>query len=238
MNVNENSIEGYNSKWEFRISAFVCFVIIPLLIIIGILYFEDRKYYMISFCILLSSSLPMIIRRKRDRLNSRRLVLIASLTAIATLGRIAFFFLPQFKPVVAMVIISAVLLGPVDSFFLGAATGFISNFYFGQGPWTVWQMYCFGMIGFIAGHIFKKNQNRWLVCIYGFFACFVIYGGIMNYASVLMFYSYVTTNSLKAAYLQGIPFDFIHAVATVIFLYFLYPAFVEKITRIKLKYKI
>ena len=66
---------------------------------------------------------------------------------------------------------------------------FISNFFFGQGPWTPWQMLAFGIIGFISGIVFKKRvlpKTKLSMCIYGFFATFVIYGGIMNPSSIIM----------------------------------------------------
>ncbi|MDD5933962.1 MAG: ECF transporter S component [Clostridiales bacterium] len=219
-------------------SILVVAIIIPCFICIGVTLLEDRKYYLISILIICASLIPFVIQIKQQQFSSRRLILIASMAAIATLGRIAFFFLPQFKPVLAVVIMAAILVGPMDGFLVGVLTGFISNFYYGQGPWTVWQMYCFGLVGFVAGLIFSHGKhNKFLVCLYGFVATFLLYGGVINFASVIMFYSYITPGALKASYIQGIPFDFIHAVATVIFLYFIYHSFTEKITRIQKKYK-
>jgi hypothetical protein len=84
------------------------------------------------------------------------MVIIAVLCGIAVAGRAAFFMLPQFKPVVAIVIIAGASLGAESGFIVGALSGFVSNFIFGQGPWTPWQMFAFGMIGFIAGLLFCK----------------------------------------------------------------------------------
>ena len=64
---------------------------------------------------------------------------------------------PQFKPVAAMVIITGVTLGGESGFLVGAIGAFVSNFYFSQGPWTPWQMFSFGIIGFVAGVIFQKG---------------------------------------------------------------------------------
>jgi energy-coupling factor transport system substrate-specific component len=88
--------------------------------------------------------------------KARELVVIAVMVAIAVVGRAAFFMLPQFKPVVAIVIIAGAALGPESGFICGALSGFVSNFLFGQGPWTPWQMFAFGMIGFFAGLIFGR----------------------------------------------------------------------------------
>ena len=109
--------------------------------------------------------------------------------AIAVAGRTAFFMLPQFKPVVAIVIISGVAFGGEAGFLVGAVTGLVSNMFFGQGPWTPWQMFVFGIIGFLAGVLFRKGflrRNPISLSIFGGLATFFIYGGIMNPASVLM----------------------------------------------------
>ena len=78
--------------------------------------------------------------------QAREVLLIAVMAAIAVVGRMAFFMLPQFKPVTAIVIITGISLGAEAGFLTGAVAGFVSNFFFGQGPWTPWQMFAFGII--------------------------------------------------------------------------------------------
>lgn len=170
-------------------------------------------------------------------IQPRELVLIAVLSAIAVIGRIAFYWLPQFKPVTAIVIISSVTLGAEAGFMVGALTGFLSNFFFGQGPWTPYQMYAFGLVGFTSGLIFKKVKiNKITLSIYGFIATFIIYGGIMNFASILMFTTTINKDLVIAYFISGASFDFIHALSTVVFLYFITNPMIEKIDRIKIKY--
>ena len=91
--------------------------------------------------------------------------------------------LPQFKPVAAIVIISGVAFGGETGFLVGAITAFVSNFFFGQGPWTPWQMFSFGIIGFLAGIMFQKGilrKTKTDMCVFGFLVTFVIYGGIID----------------------------------------------------------
>ena len=150
-----------------------------------------------------------------------------------------FFTLPQFKPVVALVIIAGVCFGGETGFLVGAVTGFVSNFFFGQGPWTPWQMLSFGIIGFIAGILFKKGflrKTKLSLMIFGFFATFFIYGGIINPASVIMWQNKITWEMIASAYIMGIPFDLIHSVSTVFFLWFISEPMIEKLERIKIKY--
>ena len=171
--------------------------------------------------------------------QARELVIISALCAIAVAGRAAFFMLPQFKPVTALVIIAGMCFGGETGFLVGAIAGFVSNFFFGQGPWTPWQMFAFGIIGFIAGILFRKGllrKTRLSLCIFGFFAALVIYGGIMNPASVLMYQEKITKEMILYAYITGMPFDLVHAASTSFFLWFVAEPMIDKLERIKVKY--
>jgi len=213
---------------------------IPLTIYIGVYYLFDKKYYFISLLIILETMVPFVLIFESRNPQARELIIIAVLCAIGVAGRSAFFMLPQFKPVMAIVIISGVAFGGEAGFLVGAVTGFLSNMFFGQGPWTPWQMFAFGIIGFLAGVLFRKGilrRNTMALCIFGGLATFFIYGGIMNPASVLMFYhSRPTMKVFFMAYLRGIPFDLVHATATVLFLWFAAQPMLEKLDRIKVKY--
>ena len=171
--------------------------------------------------------------------KARELIIISVLCAIAVAGRLAFTMLPQFKPVVAIVIISGVAFGGESGFLVGAVSMLVSNLMFGQGPWTPWQMFAAGIIGFIGGILFKKGllgRTRTSLCIYGFIATMVIYGGLMNLYSALTSHSAFNLNMLITFYVQGFPMDIVHAVSTVIFLFFGAEPMLEKLDRIKVKY--
>jgi energy-coupling factor transporter ATP-binding protein EcfA2/uncharacterized membrane protein len=214
-------------------------IAIPLTIYIGIYYLGDRKYYFISMLIILETMMPFVMVFEGRKPQARELIVIAVLCAIGVAGRTAFFMLPQFKPVVAIVIIAGVAFGGEAGFLVGAVTGFVSNMFFGQGPWTPWQMFAFGIIGFLAGVLFRKGflrRSTIALCIFGGLATFLIYGGIMNPAAVLMFQAKPTIQMFYLAYIRGIPFDLVHAAATVTFLYFIAKPMLEKLDRIKVKY--
>lgn len=214
-------------------------VLIPACIIFGIVVLDDRQYYLISLLILAVTILPFFLVFESRRPMARELVTISTLSAIAVAGRAAFFMLPQFKPVTAIVIITGVTLGPEAGFLVGAVSGFVSNFFFGQGPWTPWQMFCFGIIGFLAGILVQKRllcHKRWALCLFGGAATLLIYGGIINIGSVTMFSGTLSWKTLLAAYASGLPFDLVHAASTVIFLFFLANPMIEKIQRIQVKY--
>ena len=222
-----------------KIATLLILFLIPLTIFIGIYYLGDKKYYFISLLIILETMIPFAFAFENRKPKARELVIISSLCAIGVAGRTVFFMLPQFKPVAAIVIISGVAFGGETGFLVGAITAFVSNFFFGQGPWTPWQMFSFGIIGFLAGIMFQKGilrKTKTDMCVFGFLVTFVIYGGIMNPASVIMWQSNININMVLSSYVMGMPFDFIHAVSTVFFLFLAAEPMLEKLERIKIKY--
>ena len=222
-----------------KIATLLILFLIPLTIFIGIYYLGDKKYYFISLLIILETMIPLGLAFENRKTIARELVILSALCAIGVAGRTAFFMLPQFKPVAAIVIISGVAFGGETGFLVGAITAFVSNFFFGQGPWTPWQMFSFGIIGFLAGIMFQKGilrKTKTDMCLFGFVATFVIYGGIMNPASVIMWQSNININMVLSSYVMGMPFDFIHAVSTVFFLFLAAEPMLEKLERIKIKY--
>ena len=220
-------------------AAVIGILLIPAIIAFGVIVLEDRSYYFVSLLILAVTMLPFLLVFEHRKPMARELVLLATLSALAVAGRAAFFMLPQFKPVVAIVILTAVTLGPEAGFLVGAVSGFVSNFFFGQGPWTPWQMFSFGIVGFLAGILAVRGilpKKRWALCLYGGIATVVIYGGIMNFSSAILFGGKLTVKSLLAIYASGVPFDLIHGASTVIFLFFLANPMMEKIDRVQKKY--
>lgn len=198
-----------------------------------------RLHYAVSLAIIVCTMIPFFMVFEKRKPQARELVVIATLAAIAVAGRAAFFMLPQFKPVCAIVIIAGVCFGAESGFLVGAVTGFVSNFFFGQGAHTPWQMFCFGIIGFVAGLLFQNGLLKKEVlplCIYGGFSVFFIYGGIINIGTMLGSGVALNWQAILARYISAVPMDLIHAGATVFFLLVLAKPMIEKLDRIKVKY--
>ena len=87
---------------------------------------------------------------ERTHPTSRVLALVATLAALAALGRVAFAPLPNVKPTTDIVLLSGYVLGGAPGFVVGAVAALASNLFFGQGPWTPWQMVGWGGVG-VAG---------------------------------------------------------------------------------------
>ena len=222
-----------------RLAAWLILLAIPLTIFFGIYYLGDRKYYFISLLIVLETFLPFLMIFGNRRAQAREIVLVSVLCAIGVAGRAAFFMVPEFKPLLAVIIISGVCMGCETGFLVGAMSGFVSNFFFGQGPWTPWQMFALGIVGFLSGIIFGRGilkGTRLSLSVFGFFAALLVYGGIMNPASVLMVTAEPTKEMIYSAFLMGFPVDLIHAMSTALFLWILAEPMAEKLERIKIKY--
>lgn len=239
--VSKPAEHGRKVSMRSIIAMLFVLVAVPVTIYVGIRFFGDRRYYLISLLIILETMLPFFALFESRKPKAREIVVVSVLCAVAIAGRVAFSVLPQFKPVVALVIISGVCFGGETGFLVGAVTAFVSNFFFGQGPWTPWQMFALGMVGFVAGLLFGKGfikRTRLSLCIFGFVAVFAIYGGITNPSFVIQSQTMPTLDMIIASIAAGAPFDLVHAVSTVFFLWFISEPMAEKIDRIKTKYGI
>ncbi|MFQ6936995.1 MAG: ECF transporter S component [Oscillospiraceae bacterium] len=214
-------------------------LLIPLTLFVGVYYFAGRKYYFISLLILLECMLPFFLIFEGRKPQARELVLIAVLVALNVAGRAAFFMLPEFKPVVAMTILAGVAFGGETGFLVGAMTMLVSNMLFSQGPWTPWQMFAMGIIGWLAGVLYRKGvlrRGRLSLCIFGVIASTIIYGGIMNPASALMWAHTINWKIILSYYITGLPVDLVRAAATFVFLWLGAEPMLEKLDRVKVKY--
>lgn len=213
--------------------------LVPLTIFAGTYFFGDRKYFFISLLIILETLIPFVVLFESRKPKAREIIVISVLCAIAVAGRTVFFMTPHFKPTVAILIISGLCFGAETGFLVGAVTGFVSNFFFGQGPWTPWQMFALGIIGFLAGLLFRKDEikkNKTFLSVFGFLMTLVIYGGILNPASIIMWQNDITWDMIASSCIAGMPLDVVHAFATAIFLWFISEPMMEKLDRIKTKY--
>lgn len=229
--------QNKNSTVKKILSACVVLVLIPLTVWLGVWLFADRKYNIISIGVALLSCVPFFIRFEKGKSGSREMVIIAVMTSLSVIGRLIFTPIPAFKPVSAIVIITGTALGPEVGFMVGSLSAIVSNIFFGQGPWTPFQMFVWGFIGFFAGVVLRKSKkpNKIAMSLMG------VIGGVLF--SLMM--DIWTTLSLDGTFLwtrylasiaASFPIMTIYAVSNVIFLLILARPFLEKLNRIKIKY--
>ena len=202
-------------------------------------YIVMNSDILLGLIFLAACAIPFFLVFEKKKPQARELVLIAVLVALNVAGRAAFFMLPEFKPVVAMTILAGVAFGGETGFLVGAMTMLVSNMLFSQGPWTPWQMFAMGIIGWLAGVLYRKGvlrRGRLSLCIFGVIASTIIYGGIMNPASALMWSNTINWKIILSYYVTGLPVDLVRAIATFFFLWLIAEPMLEKLDRIKTKY--
>jgi len=228
------------SKSNIFLSIFIVLILMPLTAFAGMYLLDDKKYYFISLLLIIETMIPFIVSFEKSETSSRRIVVISALCSIAVAGRIAFFMIPYFKPIAAIVMVTGIAFGAETGFFAGAVSAFVSNFYFGQGPWTPWQMFAFALVGFFTGLVFhnrKIERKRGLLCLFGFLVVTFIYGPVSDLSAL----AGVSTPSLEyliTVWGLGMPFNLLHGLSTSFFLFILGPQLLRIVCRIKKKYGI
>lgn len=214
---------------------------------------------LLSLAVVVASLCAFFAGYERSRLRLRDIMPTVVLAALAAAGRILFAPVPDFKPVSAIAVIAGIVFGRKSGFMVGALAALASNFFFGQGPWTPWQMYAWGMVGYGAGVLAKLSafskpaggmafgdssrgeklvdQHPGLVYAYGFASC-LAYGFIMNAWSILSFFhaQAAGVSGVLAVYAAALPFDLLHGAATVAFLLVLYAPWRRKLARVRRKF--
>ena len=212
----------------------VSFLVLIVLCICGIFFFENQKYLIISLSLSLVSLYFFSLWTEKKSFGERRIAVSAVMTALSVAGR----FIPVIKPVTSLVIISGMCLGCETGVITGIMTAFVSNFYFGHGPWTSFQMLAWGFIGFMSGVLSEFiRKNRYVLLGYGLL-CGIAYSFIMDIWTVLWYNGSFDLKLYLSALVSAVPYTISYAVSNVIYLYFLSGAFVKKLNRLITKYRI
>ena len=220
-------------KW---ISYGILCLLIPTVVLCGMFLFPAKQYAWISLCVALLSCLPVFLRFERKSVSTKRLILIASMTALSVLGRILFTPIPGFKPVTAMVVITALYFGGEVGFLTGSLCALISNFWFGQGPWTPFQMFSWGLLGLLAGLLADPlKRSKILLAVYGAVSG-ALYSALMDVWTVLLADGYFNLSRYAATLVSSLPFTAIYAVSNLIFLLLFSKPIGKILERIQTKY--
>ena len=220
-------------KW---ISRGILCLSVPAVVIGGAWLFPGRRWVWGALCVVLLACAAVFLRFERKPADAKRLILIAALTALSVLGRILFAPIPSFKPVTAMVVITAMYFGSEAGFLTGALSAILSNIWFGQGAWTPFQMFAWGFVGFLAGLLAAPlKKSRLLLAVYGVLSG-VLYSFLMDIWTVLFIDGYFNFPRYLAAIVSAAPVTATYAASNVIFLLLLAPPIGRILTRIKTKY--
>lgn len=215
------------------------FACVPLTILYPKI-FGARRYYLASFIFALLSCSAVMLSFEKSQPGALKMSLIAVLSAMAIAGRAVFAGIPFFKPVGAVIILTGASLGPQAGFMCGAVSMLVSNFLFSQGPWTLWQMLAFGVMGLLSGFLFhnrKTLQKPSFLATFGFLEYILITGPILDLSGIFS-YSMGGKRSLHATLLAGLSVNIIGGISTFIFLIILATPIMRKINRLIKKYGI
>lgn len=222
------------------LSILVIFVLIPLTLYLGI-QIKGRMYYLISTLVVIEIMLPFFFRFESRRPQPRELVLIAVMAALAAVSRAAFAFSPYLKPITGIIMIAGIAFGCEAGFLTGAIAAFASNFFFGQGPWTPWQMFAYGFGGFFAGMLFHKHRSwvkPWLLAPFGFLTILLLVGPMLDSCTVFTMLTKFTRKNVLLIYSQGVPVNITHGIGCGLTLFLVAKPMLAKLDRLRLKYGI
>lgn len=202
--------------------------------------FDIEQTALLSFVVVLGCLAVFFAGFEHSRPRLRDTMPIAVLAALAAAGRILFAPFPSFKPVSAIAIIAGAAFGRRSGFLVGVLAALVSNFFFGQGPWTPWQMYGWGLVGYLGGilaqaGLFEGRAGKAVLLSYGFLSG-PLYGVVLNVWSIVGFYHPETLEQAAIIYAAALPLDVVHGVATVAFLLALYFPWQRKLARVKRKF--
>ncbi len=197
----------------------------------------NKRYNFISMIVVFLSCLPFYFRFENRKPLTREIVVLSIMVAMIIISRLIFAFIPGFKPFAAMIIICGMAFGQEAGFLCGSLSALISNIFFGQGPWTPFQMLAFGIIGYCSGILNKKHwiENKFALIIFGI-ASGIGYSLFMDIWTVLSLDQVFNVYRYLAVVISAIPFMIIYSFSNVIFLLLLTPIFLKRFERIKWKY--
>lgn len=219
---------------KYLIIVTIC---IFILLVTSIVFFQYEAYLIVSLIIIASMMFPFFARFEVKQLSGREVVIIAMLAAIAAISRVPFAPIPSVQPTSFVIITAGLVFGAESGFIVGAVAAIVSNIFLGQGPWTPWQMFTWGMMGMSAG--FLRNtwwmQKVWGKMIFGFVWGY-IFGWIMNLWIVFSYIENMTVEFFISIYAASIYFDLAHGLSNAIFLGIFSASWMKILERFKRKY--
>lgn len=234
------------TNWRFWLSLAIMVLLVPLAVVLFTRL--KQSFYLSGLTIIVLTIAAFFLHFESRKPQARELVLLAVLCALAVASRAAFGFVPHFKPMLAIVMLTGIAFGPEAGFLCGAISGFASNFIFGQGPWTPWQMFAYGIGGMLAGlfalcGILKKSPRAWRdggwrdilgLTVFGFLCILLVVGPLLDTSTFFM--AGFSASSPLAVYLAGVPVNCVHGSAVTLTMLLFGKPLLDRLRRIQIKY--
>ena len=223
---------------KYRIVMFVMLlVVIPATLLLGLML-PGRTYYLLSALVALEILIPFFMAFEGRRPQPRELVTVAVMAAFVTIARVA-VPLPSFKPTFAVIMLSGIAFGPETGFIVGALGALGSDFFYGQGPFTPWQMMAYGMAGLLAGFVFQRNwlpRKNWVMGVFCFICTVLFIGPLLDTSTVTIIASKFTWENLLPLYASGFPVNVMQGTCSFLTMFFFGNAILEKLDRVRTQY--
>lgn len=177
---------------------------------------------------------------ERRRPPAEVVALVATLAALAVVGRLAFAAIPNVKPTTDIVLFAGYALGPIPGFVVGAVTALASNVFLGQGPWTAWQMVGWGAVGVGGGLLALATRGRALGRVSLALAC-----GLAGLGFGMFMDVYQWTLSARqgldgylAISASSAPYNLAHVFGNVAFCLLIGPVFIRALRRYRRRFEV
>ncbi len=217
----------------------VAFIAVPITLYVS-LKLPGRSYYLMSAAVALEILIPFFLSFEGRKPQARELVTVAVMAAIVTIARVA-VPLPSFKPTYAMILLSGIALGPETGFLVGAIGALGSDFFYGQGPFTPWQMMAYGMMGLLGGLAYKLHllqRKRIPMTIFCFVVTVAIVGPILDFSTVFLTVPFLAKETILPILASGLPVNLLQATCSSITVLLFGEVILEKLDRVKQQYGI
>lgn len=198
----------------------------------------SRNYITSMLIIIIGLILSVLNYFERKTIIVEKIVLIAILSALSSFGRIIFAGVPSIQVSSFIIMMAGLSFGKEIGLMTGVITAIASNLVLGQGPWTPWQMFLWGLMGFLTGLFSKKiKANNWIFIIYGFLWG-IVFGWVMNLWYITGYMTDISLEIFILAGLSSLSFDIAHGVSNVILICFTKDHLLHIFQRIAIKYQL
>ena len=221
-----------------RIAMFVVLlVVIPATLMLGLML-PGRSYYLLSALVALEILIPFFMAFEGRKPQPRELVTVAVMAALVTIARVA-VPLPSFKPTFAVIMLSGIAFGPETGFIVGALGALGSDFFYGQGPFTPWQMMAYGMAGVLSGIGFAEGwlpRKNWVMGVFCFICTVLFIGPLLDTSTVTIVATKFTWENMVPIYISGFPVNVSQGACSFVTMLLFGNAILEKLDRVRTQY--
>ena len=168
----------------------------------------NGNYYLVSVVLIVLAFVVFFFSYEKKKPQARELVTLSVMCAIAVASRAVFSMIPFFKPMAGIIMITGMAFGPGAGFLTGVVSAFVSNFIFGQGPWTPFQMLAWGICGFLAGGFGALLHRKIPLLAFGALSG-ILFSAVMEVWTVASVYGSFSPSLYLASLTASLPREYI-----------------------------